>query len=340
MLVLDGSKGEGGGQILRTALALSLCTGRAFRLENVRAGREKPGLRRQHLTAVRAAQEIGGAGVAGAELGATRLEFSPSALRPGHYSFDVGTAGSTSLVLQTVLPALLTAAEPSSLVLCGGTHNPQAPPFEFLERSFLPLVRRLGPVVKAKLDRPGFYPAGGGRVRVEVRPAAALAPLELLERGALRGIRATALVANLDPEIGRRELRVVQRGLDVPPAVLRLETVRSPGPGNALVVELETERVTEVCTGFGQRGRRAEAVAAAACAQARAWLEAGAPVGAYLADQLLLPLALAGGEAFRTVEPTAHARTNAWVIEQFLPVRVEFRADGGTWVAEVRRRPA
>src|SRR5919109_679677 len=166
MLTLDGSFGEGGGQILRTALGLSLVTGQPFRMFKVRAGRPKPGLQAQHLAAVKAAATIGCAEVEGATLGSQELVFAPKQITPGEYAFAVGTAGSATLVLQTVLPALMSASTPSSLILEGGTHNPLAPPFEFLLKVFLPLVHRMGPAVKVKLDRHGFYPGGAGKMRV------------------------------------------------------------------------------------------------------------------------------------------------------------------------------
>src|SRR5262245_1101885 len=210
MQVIDGSQGEGGGQILRTALALSLVTGTPFRLEKIRAGRDRPGLLRQHLTAVTAAVEIGSATADGVALGSPELVFRPGPVRPGTYRFAVGTAGSAGLVLQTVLPPLLGAAGSSTIVVEGGTHNRHAPPFDFLDRAFLPLLARMGARVRATLDRPGFYPAGGGQLTVEVTPTPALAPLTLLERGAARRRRARAVVANLPAAIAHRELRVVR----------------------------------------------------------------------------------------------------------------------------------
>jgi RNA 3'-terminal phosphate cyclase (ATP) len=161
MLTIDGSQSEGGGQVLRSSLALSLVTGRPFAIENIRAGRKKPGLLRQHLTAVLAAAEVSAAEVEGAALASRRLLFRPGRVRAGDYAFRVGTAGSATLVLQTVLPALLLAEGESTLTLEGGTHNPMAPPVDFLENAYLPLVNRLGPRVKVQLVRPGFYPAGG-----------------------------------------------------------------------------------------------------------------------------------------------------------------------------------
>src|SRR2546428_9297761 len=160
MITIDGSFGEGGGQILRTALSLSLATGTPFRIENIRAGRKKAGLLRQHLTAVLAAAEIGAAEIEGATLGSTMLTFTPKSVRAGEYRFAVGTAGSGTLVFQTILPALLRASAATRVTIEGGTHNSAAPPFDFLDRTFLPLIRKMGATVSLKLERYGFYPAG------------------------------------------------------------------------------------------------------------------------------------------------------------------------------------
>jgi RNA 3'-terminal phosphate cyclase (ATP) len=337
MLQLDGSQGEGGGQVLRTSLSLALVTGQAFRIERIRQRRDKPGLMRQHLTAVHAAAALGKASVSGDTVGSQELTFAPGALRAGEFHFQVGTAGSTTLVLQTLLPALLSAPGPTTVVLEGGTHNPFAPPFDFLQRAFLPQLQRMGGQVELRLERAGFHPAGGGRVVAEVTPGP-LQPLQLLERGKARPIRARALSAKLPPHVGERELRVLRDRLGLPEAQVRADDVASYGPGNVVLVELPFEHVTEVTTGFGRRGLPAEEVAAAAAEDALAYLGHGAPVGVHLADQLLLPMALAGGGAFRTAEPSLHTRTNAEVIARFLPVHTTLRAeDGGHWLVAVAR---
>jgi len=323
IITIDGSQGEGGGQILRTALALSLVTGRPFRIDGIRAGRPKPGLLRQHLTAVQAAERVGNATVEGATLGARSLTFTPGAVRGGDVHLAVGTAGSTTLVLQAVLPALLTAPVPSRIELEGGTHNPFAPPFEFLQRTLLPLLGRMGARVDVTLHAHGFYPAGGGRITVEVHPCERLQPLSLLQRGPVR-VSARALTSAIPERVATRELSVVQRRLDVPWTSLTSQVVTtSPGPGNVLLIELESDEVTEVVAGFGEKGVSAQDVADAACTEARTYLQADVPVGIHLADQLLVPLALAGGGTFRTLTPSAHTLTNIAVISQFLelPIR-------------------
>jgi len=324
MITIDGSQGEGGGQVLRSSLALALVTGRPFTIAGIRAKRAKPGLMRQHLTAVNAATEIGQATVTGATLRSTELTFEPGEVRPGEYHFAVGTAGSATLVLQTILPALVCAAGPSVLRLEGGTHNPWAPPFDFLAKSFLPLVNRMGPTVEAKLVRPGFYPAGGGEFNVTIAPVAELSPIELIERGETKRVTATAKVAHLPRNIAERELRIIGRKLGLTGADLVVEEVAgSRGPGNVVTIEVECEHLTEVFTGFGERQIRAETVAERATQEARRYLSKGAAVGEYLTDQLLIPLALAGGGAFRALGLSRHAQTNIEVIEKFLDVKFE-----------------
>ncbi|MBI5442997.1 MAG: RNA 3'-terminal phosphate cyclase [Deltaproteobacteria bacterium] len=333
MLTIDGSQGEGGGQILRSALSLSLVTGTPFRIERIRARRPKPGLLRQHLTAVAAAAELAAANVEGARLGSQTLSFAPGPVAPGDYRFAVGSAGSATLVLQTVLPPLLVAAAPSALTLEGGTHNPLAPPFEFLERAFLPLLGRLGPRVELGLERPGFYPAGGGRLRATIEPCRHLGRLELLARGDVLSLSATAVVSRLPEHIARRELDVLRGELDLPPERLHLENVPDPlGPGNVVRVEVSSRNVTEVFAAFGERGVPAETVALGLAEEVKRYLASGVPVGPYLADQLLLPLALGEGGRFVTAAPTAHAVTNAEILKLFLHVSVFFEELGrGAW---------
>lgn len=321
LVVIDGAAGEGGGQILRSALSLSMLSGRPLRIEHIRAGRSKPGLLRQHLTAVQAAAAVCGAQVSGAVAGGQTLEFHPGPIRAGDYEFAIGTAGSCTLVLQTVLPALWQAPGPSRLRVSGGTHNPAAPPADFLQHAWLPLLARMGLHAELTLLRHGFYPAGGGSVEVRVTPGCTLQPLQLENRGALLECRAEALIAGVPGNVAERELATVARRLDWPAEVLHIHGLpASHGPGNALQLCLRHEHVTELFTAFGERGTAAETVARRACNAARDYLASPAAVGPWLADQLLLPLALAGGH-FTTLEPSAHTRSNIAVIERFLPQR-------------------
>lgn len=337
MLTIDGSFGEGGGQIIRTSCALSLISGKPFRVENVRARREKPGLQRQHLTAVLAAAEIGRAEVRGATVGAREFTFVPGEVTPGEYVFRIGTAGSTTLVLQTVLPPLVIAGGSSRLTLEGGTHNVHAPPFEFLEQTFLPLVNRMGGRVSINLERYGFYPPGGGRFKVSIEPATALSPLDLNERGQIRVQRARALCVKLPPAIGERELAVIKERMGWREDQLRVETSNNAlSPGNVLTIEVESEHLTEVVTGMGERGVRAETVAERAVEEAQQYLEGSAPVGEHLADQLLIPLALAGAGSYTTRTLSLHTTTNIEVIRKFLDVEISTAQVGErTWKIKV-----
>jgi len=340
MITIDGSQGEGGGQVLRTSLALALVTGKPFRIERIRAKRPKPGLRRQHLTAVLAAAEVGQAEVEGAELESRELVFVPGQVRAGKYHFDVGTAGSTTLVLQTVLPALMIAGGPSQLHLEGGTHNIYAPPVDFLEKTFLPILARMGPHVQLTLERAGFYPAGGGSVRVNVQPAARLRPIELVERGRILRRAACGVVSRLPMHIAEREVDVVRRRMSWPAESVSTRAVESSGPGNVVTLDIQSEHVTEVVTGFGQRGVPAEKVAAGAVREARRYLKAGVPVGEHLADQLLVPMALAGGGAFRTLDPSSHTTTNIETLGHFLDVSIRTeKVDRDVWQVTVDGPP-
>jgi RNA 3'-terminal phosphate cyclase (ATP) len=338
MLTIDGSAGEGGGQILRTALALSLCTGSPVRITGIRARRARPGLMRQHLTALRAAAEVGRAEVSGDAIGSREIEFRPRGVSAGKYAFDVGSAGSTTLVLQTVLPALLRADAPSEIRLEGGTHNPLAPPFDFLDRAFLPLLARMGPRVTATLEARGFYPAGGGKLSVSIHPAP-LRRLDLPERGAILKREAIAVVENLPGAIARRELEAARGVLGWDRGCFRVEAGRSsPGPGNVLTIAVESEHVTEVFTSFGEKGVPAETVGARAANEAQRYLDAGVPVGEHLADQLILPMALGEGGMFRTVTPSSHTLTQIDLVGRIAGAKIAVTAAGnGAFAITVAR---
>lgn len=330
-IVIDGSQGEGGGQILRSSLALALVTGQSVQIEGIRAGRDKPGLMRQHLTAVRAAVEIGQASIDGDQIGSQSIRFEPRAIKSGDYKFSVGTAGSATLVLQTVLPALMIADGPSELTLEGGTHNPWSPPFDFLEHVYFPLLRKLGVNVATGLEHYGFYPAGGGRFSVEIQPTQELKGLQLEQRGEIVLRSATALVSNLSRRIAQREIDAVAEKLNWAPNCFHVQEVsNSTGPGNIVMIELHSENVREVFTGFGQPGVKAERVANDAAKQVRDYLAAEVPVGPYLADQLLLPLGIAAwkdgqSSSFRTLPLTRHSTTHINILKELLgiPISVE-----------------
>ncbi len=340
MIRLDGSMGEGGGQVLRTSLALAMVTGHGFVIERIRAGREKPGLKRQHLAAVEAAAQLCSATVEGAEMGSLRLAFRPGSVTPGNYRFVISTAGSAMLVLQTVLPALWHANAPSAVELVGGTHNPLAPSFDFLEHAFAPVVRSMGAPLQLTMRMAGFFPAGGGQVRAEVTPASWQA-LERTQADTPPIVHARILTSQIPSHVAQRERTVLCERLGIAADAVSILDRCSPGPGNALVVVLARQGGGEVVTTLGERGVPAEEVAHRAADAVEELRAADVPVGPHLADQLLLPMALAGGGAFRTVEPTLHTTTNAEVIGRFLPVRFDVRedqvGDRKTWVFEARR---
>ena len=333
---IDGSEGEGGGQILRTSLALAVITGTPVLFRNIRAKRAKPGLRRQHLAAVRAAAEISGAQLRGDAVGSMELRFAPKEIRPGQHAVAIGTAGSTTLVLQTILWPLLLADTPSQVVIDGGTHNPMAPTFEFLARTFLPQVRRMGVDADLELDRHGFFPAGGGRLRATLRPST-LVPCSWESRGEARGVDAHALVSNLPVNIARREVGTAVGALGWQRSATKTERVDSPGPGNALLLAATFDSGCTVVSGIGSKGKRAEDVAQDAAEEMQRFLDTQAPIDEHLADQLLIPMALAGGGRFVTGSPSLHTRTNADVIARFLPIQTSFQEDGdGRWAVEVK----
>ena len=333
MIEIDGSLGEGGGQIVRSSLALSLVTGQPVTIDRIRAHRKKPGLGRQHLTAVQAAREVSGADLEGAAIGSTRLTFSPGPVRAGAYVFRIGTAGSTTLVLQTILPALMVAEGISTVTLEGGTHNPLAPCYDFLAHAYLPLLRRIGVPVQASLKRPGFYPAGGGEFTVSIHPCQQLKRLELLERGPIVARRVRAVVANLPRHIAERECQAIAKKTGWEPSCFAVQEIsESAGPGNVVTIQLQFEHVDELFTGFGQRGVRAEVIATRTLKEARQYIHADVPVGEHLADQILLPLGIGahqvgGGGVFRTMPLSQHATTHIEVLKRFLDIRIDVQGD-------------
>lgn len=323
MLTIDGAEGEGGGQILRSALTLSMLTGEPFRIENIRAGRAKPGLLRQHLAAVRAAAQICGAKVKGAELGSTALDFVPGEIAAGDYHFAIGSAGAACLVFQTIFLPLARQDKASRVVIEGGTHNLAAPSFEYLDRAFLPVVRCMGFDAVLTLHRHGFYPAGGGKLEAVIGPVRAGAgEFALEERGALLSRHGEAVFANLVVDIARRETVKLAQLLALAEDEVRIREVHSSGPGNILWIEIRHEHVVDIFSAHGAFGVSSEEVAAKVARQVEKYMESQAAIGPHLADQLLMPLALAGGGRFSTLRPTPHTRSNIAVIEKFLPVEI------------------
>lgn len=327
MKTIDGCQGEGGGQIFRSALTLAMCLGEPVTLINIRAGRKKPGLLRQHLTCLRAAQQIACAQVEGAELGSREVVFRPGEINQGKYRFSVGSAGSTTLVAQTILLPLALADGESEVTLEGGTHNPLAPSFDFLQQSFLPLMDRMGFRLSAHLERYGFHPAGGGCWCLKIAARHALPEyhpgLHLLTRGELQQRKAVAISARLPRHIAEREMLQVQKRAGWNGTETRVREVESVGPGNLVSVSLGFKNITSVFEVPGEHRLSAERVADKAVNAMRRYDSSTAVVEEFLADQLLLPMLFSGGGSFTTGEPSLHTRTNADVIYQLTGMRIE-----------------
>ena len=349
-LDLDGSFGEGGGQILRSALSLSLVTGRPFRLRNIRANRKPPGLRPQHLACVRGAEALSQSRSEGAEVGSAELFFTPGPVKPGEYLLEVGTAGSTPLLLQCLFFPLALAGG-GTLTLRGGTHVPHSPPYHYLAWVWLPVVSAFGFRGQVHLRHAGFYPQGAGEIRAVVEPCVEPPNLvDLPARGTLTEVRVTSCVAGLPLEIAERQGRAAvaalrERGIACDAENLPLPTTRSQG--TAVFIRAEFENTMACFSALGEKGKRAEVVGREAADGLARFMESAGAIDAHLGDQILLPAALLaagrlgpsnpGTTRYTTAEVTAHLTTNAWVLEQFLPVKIAV-AEGG--LVTVAPRPA
>jgi RNA 3'-terminal phosphate cyclase (ATP) len=337
MIEVDGSQGEGGGQVLRTSLALSMLTGQPMTIYHIRQGRKKPGLQAQHLKSVEAAAAISRAQVEGAVLNSRALSFTPGEIHPGRYRIDIGTAGSISLVLQTVALPLSLARGPSHLAITGGTHVSHSPCYHYLEGQWLPSVRRIGLDIDLVMEAAGFYPRGGGRIRATIRPSALLHPLVQIERGPLKRITGLSAVANLDPNIAARQKHQALRRLEPLCRDTKIKSLEldSPERGTflSLLAEfggLENQPAQAFYFALGEPGKRAERVADEAVDALQAFLASDGALDQYLADQLLLPLAFASGVShLRTSQVTMHLLTNAQVLRLFVPVQIEVHGELG-----------
>jgi RNA 3'-terminal phosphate cyclase (ATP) len=336
MIEIDGSHGEGGGQILRTALSLSCLYRKPFRIVNIRKGRKRPGLAPQHLVCVRAAQEISGAEVSGDREGSVELIFSPGEVKGGDVSLDVRTAGSTLLVLQSVVPALLFAGGRSTVTVRGGTHVPFSPPFHYAASVFVPALGRLGAKLSLSIGSYGFYPKGGGEIRSEISPSEGIRPLRLTERGRIHAVTGWSAAGNLPLSIARRQrdaameaLRSRLRDADFP-VDIEVLPVQTPGQGTFLFLCVEAESGVAGFSSLGQRGKRAEAVGEEASAALAAYCETGAALDPHLPDQLALYLAMCKeGSVFTTSRVTEHLVTNLWTIGLFREFRFSVEGEVG-----------
>ena len=342
MLEIDGSHGEGGGQLLRTAVALAAITGRAIRVRGIRARRDQPGLAPQHLAAVRAVAALAAGRTTGLELRSDTLEFHPGGIAGGSHRFDVGTAGSVTLVMQALLPVMLAGGKPCAATVVGGTDVRAAPPLDYFREVLLPLLGRMGADARLAVRRRGYYPRGGGEVALAVLPAKDIRPLDAGTAGALERIAGVAHVANLPEHIATRMRSSALDRLDRPVraeiAVRALGPDEATGQGGAIVAWASTEHTIVGAGRVAERGVRAETLGAAVGDELAADLGAGATLDVHAADQLLVYLALARGGSFATRSLSSHAQTAIWLIGQFLPVHFEVSTAGSlTRVAVVPR---
>ncbi|MDD4906697.1 MAG: RNA 3'-terminal phosphate cyclase [Methylobacter tundripaludum] len=343
-LIIDGSHGEGGGQILRSALSLAAITGRPVRIEKLRANRKKPGLAAQHLTSVRAAAMLCDAEVKGAELGSQTLQFIPrKPVRAGDYSLDVaqaregGSAGAVMLVLQTLLPPLALATGVSTVMLRGGTHVDMSPSYDYVHDVWLPTLARMGVRAELSLMRSGWYPVGQGEVRLRIAGTEKLLPLRLEHRGPLRAVTGRALAANLPAHICERMAAHARDLVEQAGMAAEIEAVvmKAACPGAGLYLTAHYENSLAGFGAQGKRGKPAEQVAEEACFALLQHYRSGAALEQHLADQLILPAALCRGESVFGVERISpHLVTNAWVAERFGLARIDIvpAADGTGFV--------
>ena len=321
-IVIDGSTGEGGGQILRTSLTLSCITGKSLHIENIRAARRNPGLAKQHLSCVRAACKICNGQAQGATKGSKMLDFQPGSIRNGDYHFDIGSAGSASLVIQTILPALFLADKPSTVTVTGGTHNPMAPPFDFLNETFLPAIETAGFGGNCKLIKHGFFPAGGGKITFNIQPWQGNKGkiIVLCHPNKEPQIYGRIYTAKLPERVAQRQRKLLlQSGLNIRNTE-HIEVEDSNGPGNCAMIRLCSSEHTTVFTAFGMRGKPSEEVISEVLGLTEDFLTIESAVDRFLADQLLIYMALAKAGSFTTNECSSHLQTNIEVIKQFLPV--------------------
>jgi RNA 3'-terminal phosphate cyclase (ATP) len=326
MIQIDGSEGEGGGQVIRSSLALSMITGKPFTIDNIRGRRSNAGLARQHLTCVHAAKEICDAEVSGDRLRSSSISFLPGTVKPGDYCFQIGTAGSTTLVAQTVLPALMNCESDSTVTVVGGTHNQKAPPFDFFKEAYVKLVDEMGPTVAVELKTYGFYPAGGGKIEIDISPASHWYGLTLIDSQKFKPYP-IAIVSGLPRSIAQRECDTICRSANWPSKNSVIIEVENPrGPGNIVMIKLVSKSTTELFSEVGKIGVKAEQVARRVLKRSREFLTRGVPVGPHLADQLLLPMAIAATydqpSKFRTVALSQHSRTHIDIIKRFLEVNI------------------
>jgi RNA 3'-phosphate cyclase len=332
MIEIDGSQGEGGGQVLRSSLSLSLMTGKPMRITKIRARRPKPGLRAQHLKSVEAAAAVGKAEIEGATFGSGSLSFSPHGITAGQYQFDIGTAGSTSLVLQTIFAPLGLANHLCRITITGGTHVKWSPAYHYLRMNWLPHMHRIGFRGDLALELAGFFPQGGGRIRAQIQPSDPRTPLCLTDRGDLQRIEGLSAVSNLPESIAIRQRRQALRRLGGLGCPMEIDVIQLPSKrkGTMILLKAVFEKSQACYVGLGERGKPAEKVADEAAEELLAFMVTDGAIDEYLADQLLVPLTFVPGiSEIRTSKVTQHLTTNAEVIQAFTSTEIKIEGELG-----------
>lgn len=326
LIEIDGS--SLGGQALFAALALSMATGRSFEMTGIRANRDEPGLLRRHLEALNIANQISGATLSGNRIGSQAVRVEPGKVKPGEYRFRLGMAASTGRIFQMIMPALLGAGAPSNVVIEGSTHSNDGPPFEYLEKTYMPVLAMMGAHVAVHLERHGFYPAGGGKMHCSVQPVKELSPIRLDERGPVLKRIIKVISAQISEKVARREQKVLDKKLPWPEECIEIVEVRNTaGPGNALLAEIYSKDMCEVVSSFGTKGTRAQIVSKTLAKRISEYTSSIAPVGVHLAEHLLLPLALAGRGGFRAVAWSKQAKATMAIASHFSGTKLEMQID-------------
>ncbi len=329
-LIIDGSFGEGGGQILRSSLTLSMITGKAIEIHSIRAGRKVPGLRNQHLTALEASAEICNAKITGNKVGSKRITFSPSTIESGDYSFDTGSAGSSFLVFQTIFPALMLQKSKSTVTIKGGTHNLMAPPAEFIQKTFLGTLQKLGVNSSVTIKRYGYYPKGGGEIEAHISPISRSKELSVSKLSKITKVSGEPVVIRKSKVIAEHQeselitiLPEIKNISIFPPAV---------GPANSVSITVQREEIEQVFTGFGKRNVDPVITARVVANRAKEYIRSNFFCDTHLTDQLLIPLLLLKGGNFTCPKPTLHATTNAEIVKMFTGKKIQFQeVETGKW---------
>jgi len=334
LIEIDGSYGEGGGQILRSALALSAILRKPFAIHHVRSKRKNPGLQAQHLEAVKATTRITEAQTEGVQLGSQKITFIPQEILPGKYQFEVRTAGSVTLLLQAIFLPLCFSKGISKVSLIGGTHVPWSPTFHYFLEVLLATLQRMGVSTEATIEKWGFYPKGGGRIQLTINPPHELKPISLVDRGSLKAIRGISAISNLPRHVAERQreqaLKRIQRELRIGGEITALYDVPSNGPGSCLFILVEYENVLAGFSSLGVRGKPAEKVADEAVDSLKDYIESDGCIDPYLADQLVPFMAVTKGiSSFTTIKITEHLLSNLWVLRHFLDVTISRGGEKG-----------